>query len=109
MPVSYSVCACADGVAAMENLRAELARAMEQARKSDVAVVKAAEELKAEQAANYQSKKEMAKMAIELRDAIDRCRLLEQEGGAAQRDLEKITAEAKDTRSAMRAMKEELR
>ena len=48
-------------------------------------------------------------MAIELRDATDHCRLLEQEDRAAQKDLEKITAEAKDTRSAMRAMKEELR
>ena len=91
----------------MENLRAELARAKEQARKSDAAVVKAAEELKAEQAAHCQSKKEMAEMAIELRDATDRCRLLEQEDRAAQKDLEKITAEAKDTRSAMRAMKED--
>ena len=40
----------ADGAAAMENLRAELARAKEQARKSDAAALKAAEELKAEQA-----------------------------------------------------------
>ena len=39
----------------------------------------------------------------------DRCKFLEQEDRAAQKDLEKITAEAKDTRSAMRAMKEELR
>ena len=38
----------ADGAAAMENLRAELARAKEQTRKSDVAALKAAEELKAE-------------------------------------------------------------
>ena len=38
----------ADGVAAMENLWAELARAQEQARKSDAAALKAAEELKAE-------------------------------------------------------------
>ena len=37
-----------DGVAAVENLRAELARAKEQAKKSDAAAVKAAEELKAE-------------------------------------------------------------
>ena len=29
--------------------------------------------------------------------------------GFAQKDLEKITAEAKDTRSSMRAMKEEMR
>ena len=40
----------ADGAAAMENLRAELARAKEQARKSDAAARKAIEELKAEQA-----------------------------------------------------------
>ena len=98
-----------DDAAAVDNLRAKLARAKEQARKSDAAALKAAEELKAEQAAHCQSKKEMAEMAIKLRDAIDRCRLLEQEDRAAQKDLEKITAEAKDTRSAMRAMKEELR
>ena len=38
----------ADGAAAMENLRAELAQAKEQARKSDAAALKVAEELKAE-------------------------------------------------------------
>ena len=38
----------ADGAAAMENLWAELARAKEQAKKSDAAALKAAEELKAE-------------------------------------------------------------
>ena len=37
-----------DGAAALENLRVELARAKEQARRSDAAAVKAAEELKAE-------------------------------------------------------------
>ena len=98
-----------DGAAAVENLRAELARAKEKTRKSDAAAVKAAKELQAEQAAHCQSKKEMAEMAIKLKDATDRCRLLEQEDRAAQKDLEKITAEAKDTRSSMRAMKEELR
>ena len=67
-----------DGAAVVENLRAELARAKEQARKSDVAAVKAAEELKAEQAAHCQSKKEIAEMAIKLKDATDRCKFLEQ-------------------------------
>ena len=38
----------ADGVVAMENLRAELARVKEQARKSDAAALRAAEELKDE-------------------------------------------------------------
>ena len=56
-----------DGAAAMENLRAELARAKEQARKSDAAALKATEELKAEQGAHCQSKKEMAEMAVKLR------------------------------------------
>ena len=37
-----------DGAATMENLRAELARAKEHSRKSDVAALKATEELKAE-------------------------------------------------------------
>ena len=67
----------ADGAATVETLRAELARAKEQARKSDVAAVKAAEELKAEQTAHCQSKKEMAEMAVKLKDAADRRKLLE--------------------------------
>ena len=49
-----------DGAAAVENLRVELARAKEQARRSDAAAIKAAEELKAEQAAHCQSKKVVA-------------------------------------------------
>ena len=48
-------------------------------------------------------------MAVKLKNAADRCKLLEKEDRVAQKDLEKVTAEAKDTRSAMRAMKEELR
>ena len=38
----------ADGAAAVETLQAELARAKEQARRSDAAALKADEELKAE-------------------------------------------------------------
>ena len=64
----------ADGATAMENLRAELAQAKEQARKSDATALKAAEELKAEQAAHCRSKKEMA---VKLKNAADRCKLLE--------------------------------
>ena len=93
----------------MENLRAELARAKEQARRSDAAAVKAIEELKAEQAAHCRSKKEMAEMAVKLKNATDRCKLLEKEDRAERTDLEKATTAAKDARSAMRAMKEELR
>ena len=47
-------------------------------------------------------------MAVELKNAADRCKLLEKEDRAVQEDLKKATAEAKDARSAMRAMKEEL-
>ena len=67
----------ADGAAAVETLRAELARAKEQARRSDAAALKAVEELRAEQAAHCQSKEKIAKMAIELKDAAERYELLE--------------------------------
>ena len=88
----------------METLRAELARAKEQARRSD-----AAEELKAEQAAHRQSKDKIAKMAIELKDAADRYELLEKESQAKTADLEKTMVAAKETRSKIKAAKEELR
>ena len=51
----------------------------------------------------------MAKMAIKLKDTTDRCRFLEEENRAKATYLEKATMAAKDTRSAMRAKKEELR
>ena len=51
----------------------------------------------------------MAEMVVKLKNATDRCELLEKEGRAEQEDLKKAAAEAKDARSAMRAMKEELR
>ena len=69
-------CVCtADGVAAMEALRAELAQAKEQARVSNVASLKAAEELRAEQAAHHRSEEKIDEMAIELKDAADRYEL----------------------------------
>ena len=46
------VCLDADGAAAVEDLRAELARAKEQAKKSEAAALKAAEGLEAEKAAH---------------------------------------------------------
>ena len=66
----------ADGAATVEALRAELAQAKEQARISNAAALKAAEELKAEKAAHCESQE---KMAIELKDTADRCRVLEKE------------------------------
>ena len=96
----------ADGAATVEALRAELARAKEQARLGNAAALKAAEELQAEKAAHGESRD---KMAIELKAAADRCRVLEKENQAKASDLEKAAATKKDLRSAMRAKKEELR
>ena len=90
----------------METLRVELARAKEQARISNAAALKAAEELRAEKAAHCESKE---KMAIKLKDTTDRCQFLEEENRARATALEKATMATKDTRSAMRAKKEELR
>ena len=99
----------ADAVAAVETLRAELARAKEQARKSDAAALKAVEELRAEQAAHCESKEQIAKMAIEMKDAADRYELLEKGSQTKTADLEKAMVAAKDARSKIRAAKEELR
>ena len=99
----------ADGAAAVEDLRAELARAKEQARISDAAALKAAEELKAEKAAHCRSREELAGMALKLKDATDRCEVLEGERRVEQEGLKKAGTEVKDARSEMRAMKEELR
>ena len=93
----------------METLREDNARAKEQARSSNAAALKAAEELRAERAMHCESKEKMAKMAIELKDTADRCQVLEEENRTKATDLEKATMAIKDTRSAMRAKKEELR
>ena len=92
----------------MEILRAEHARAKEQARNSDAAALKAVEELRAEQAAHCQSKERMAKMAIELKDDSGRYQLLEKESRSKAMDLEKDMVAAKEARSKIRATKEEL-
>src|SRR3954471_6180031 len=99
----------ADGAAAVEGLRAELAKAKEQARRSDAAAGRAREELKAEQASHCQSKEMMADIAEKLKSATDRCKLMEEEGRTRQTDLEKAVADAKNARSSVRAAKEELR
>jgi len=99
----------ADGAATVEALRAELARAKEQARLGNAAALKVAEELQAEKAAHGESREKMDTMAIELKGTTDRCRVLEKENQAKASDLEKAAAMKKDLRSAMRAKKEELR
>ena len=77
----------ADGAATVETLRAELARAKEQARSSNAAALKAVEELRAEQAAHCESKEKIAKMVVELKDAADHYQLLEEENRAKAVDL----------------------
>ena len=99
----------ADGAAAVETLWAKLARAKEQTRKSDAAALKAADELRAEQAAHCESKEKIAKMDVELKDAADRYQLLGKESRAKAMDLEKAMVAAKDARSKITAAKEELR
>ena len=55
----------------MESLQSELAQAKEQARRSDVAASRAAEELKAEKAAHCLSREEVAELAVKVKDAAD--------------------------------------
>ena len=61
----------------MEALRAELALAKEQAQASNAAALKAAEELRAEQAAHRRSEDKIAEMAVELKKTANRYELLE--------------------------------
>ena len=93
----------------METIRAELARAKEQARRSDAAALKAVEELRAERAAHSQSKEKIAEKAVELKDAADHYKPLEKENQTKTADLEKATVAAKEARSKIREAKEELR
>ena len=98
----------AGGAAAVEALRAELALSKEQARISNAAALKAAEELRAEQAACLQSKEKRAEMAVELRDAVGRYELLEKENQTKAADLKKAMDSTKEMRSQIRDAREEL-
>ncbi|KAM3191209.1 hypothetical protein ACQJBY_068875 [Aegilops geniculata] len=99
----------ADGAAVVEILRAELARAKEQARFSNVAAEKASVELKAEQVARHQDEEKISTMALELKNAASRCEFLEKENKAKTDDLDKALREAKEARSESRAAREEIR
>ena len=98
-----------DGAAAVEILRAELARAKEQARFSNAAAEKASAELKAEQAAQRQDKEKISAMALELKNAASRCELLEKENEAKTAELDKALREAREAWSESRAAHEEIR
>ena len=102
-------CGCtADGAAAMQALRAEVDLAKEQARASNAAALKAVEELRAEQAAHRRSEEKIAEMAEELKNAADRYVLLEKEYKASSAELDKALNAAKEMRTKIRGMREEL-
>ena len=102
-------CACADGAAAVEALRAELARAKEQARCSDAAAEKASADLRAEQAARRHSEEKISALALELKNTSSRCVFLEKENKAKMAELDKAVREASEARSESRAAREEIR
>ena len=89
MTLKIVMCLTVDGAAAVETLQAELARAMEQARMSNVAAEKAAGELKAKQAARRQCEERISTMALELKDATSRCEFLEKDNKTRADDLDK--------------------
>ena len=102
-------CVCTvDGAAAVEALRAALVQAKEQAWASNAAALKAAEELRAEQAAHRRSEAKIAEMAGELKNAADRYALLEKENKASSAELDKAHNAAKEMRTGIRSMREEL-
>ena len=86
----------ADGAAAVEVLRAELARAKEQARRSNATAEKASAELKAEQAARRQDEEKMSTVALELENATGRCEFMERENKALTVELDKALQEARE-------------
>ena len=102
-------CVTVDGAAAVQTLRAELARAKEQAKVSDAAAKKAYADLKAEQAAQRQRQERIPTMERELKDATRRCKSLEEDNKAKAAELDKALLEAKEARSEYRAPREEIR
>ena len=102
-------CVSADSAATMETLRAELARAKEQAQMSNVAAEKAADGLKAGQAAQRQCEEKRSTMARELKYATVRCEFLERDNKAKVADLDKALQEAREARSESRAARQEIR
>ena len=79
----------ADGAAAVEILRAELARAKEQARNNNATAEKASAEIKTEQAARRQYEEKISTMTRELKDAASRYEILEKDNKAKTADLNK--------------------
>ena len=100
-----------DGAAAVEVLRAELARAKEQARCCNAPAEKASAELKAEQAVRHPDKELeeeqttrrrheawVGEVEQELKDAIARCKSLEQKSSEQASELIKAIESLKEAR-----------
>ena len=98
----------ADGAAAVEALRAELALAKEQTWVSNAAALKAAEELRDEQAAHRPSEEKIAEIAIELKNAADQYELLKKEHEDNSAELNKALNATKEIRTELRGAREEL-
>ena len=86
----------------------ELALAKEQARVSNAIALKAAKELRTEQAAHRRSEEKIAEMAIMLKNATDRYELLKKEHEDKSSDLSKALNATKEIRTELRAAREEL-
>ena len=76
---------------------------------SNVAAKKAAEELKAEQAARRQCKERISSIERDQKDATGKCQALEEENKTKVAELEKALREAREARSESRAAREEIR
>ena len=76
---------------------------------SNVVAEKAADELKAGQAAQRQCEEKMSTLARELKEATVRCEFLERDNKAKAADLDKALQEARGARSESRAAREEIR
>ena len=105
----YEMCMSADGAAAVEALRAELARAKEKAWRSDATAEKASADLRAEQATRRQSEEKISAMALELKNTASRCEFLEKENEAKMAEIDKALREAREARYESRAAREEIR
>ena len=88
-------CITIDGASAVETLRAELARAKEQARVSDVTAKKATADLKAEQAALRQCQDRISTVEKELNDVNSRCKSFGEDNKTKAAELNKALIEAK--------------
>ena len=103
------MCMSADGAAAVEALRAELARAKEKAWRSDATAEKASADLRAEQAARHQNEEKISALALELKKVASRCEYFKNENKAKMAELDKALREVREARSESRVAREEIR